>query len=464
MATASDAVPNHSLQGHRRRLDLTQEQVAEALITLAWEHHGVRVGADGQMVSKWERGEKRPSRMYRQLLCLLYCTTEERLGFRQSAIAVAENDSYGSLEQPIDATEDSLNRRTLLRHAALGAAALGPLDWLSQLTSKPASEPPELAAVRDALMRYHSLVTDSTTAGDLPSLTALRGGVDRAWAAFQTSNYSALGARLPRLLTATQLVARQLDGDDRLRASGLLAETYQLAASTLLKLGDSNPAWVAADRGILAAEQAQDPLVVASGARILAYALIDAGHVAKAKDLSVSAASVLEPGLGAGSPALLSLYGALLLKGAMAAASQGDRITSRALLGEADSIARRVGADANHWFTAFGPTNVAVHRVSAAVALGDGGAAVQHAKAVHPAQLPVVERRAHYLVDVARGHGQGGKDDQALRALLTAEQLAPQEVRYQPASRALVAHLLHRERAGRNAELRALAERVGAVA
>lgn len=204
--------------------------------------------------------------------------------------------------------------------------------------------------------------------------------------------------------------------------------------------------------------------MVASGARVLAYALIGAGHFAKAKDLTISAASTLEPDLGAGSPALLSLYGALLLKGAMAAAFHGDRITSRALLGEADSSARQLGTDANHWFTAFGPTNVAVHRVSAAVALGDGGAAVQHAKAVHPAQLPVLERRAQYLVDVARGHGQWGKDEQALRALLTAERLAPEEVRYQPASRALVAQLLHRERGGRNAELRALAERVGAVA
>jgi hypothetical protein len=112
---------------------------------------------------------------------------------------------------------------------------------------------------------------------------------------------------------------------------------------------------------------------------------------------------------------------ALLLKGAMAAAHQGDRITSRALLGEADTIARHLGGDANHWFTAFGPTNVNVHRVSAAVALGDGGAAVHHAKSVHPAQLPVLERRAQYLVDVARGYGQWSKDDQALRALLTAE-------------------------------------------
>jgi hypothetical protein len=67
------------------------------------------------------------------------------------------------------------------------------------------------------------------------------------------------------------------------------------------------------------------------------------------------------------------------------------------------------------------------HPVSAAVALGDGGAALQHAKAVHPVQLPVVERRAQYLVDVARGHGQAGGDDQALRALLKAADMCALE-------------------------------------
>jgi hypothetical protein len=89
-------------------------------------------------------------------------------------------------------------------------------------------------------------------------------------------------------------------------------------AILLLKLGESNAAWVAADRGILAAERAEDPLVVASGARILAYTLLGAGHFTKAKELTISAAGVLEPGLGNASPAHLSLYGALLLKGAMA--------------------------------------------------------------------------------------------------------------------------------------------------
>jgi hypothetical protein len=360
--------------------------------------------------------------------------------------------------------EDGLKRRQLLRTAgALGAAVMLP-DWLGQLAPRQAGEPPELAAVRDALMRYDSLTPHTASVGEPVPLPVLRQRVDRAWAAFQTSRYSILGPQVPQLLEASQLAAWELDGDAKLRASGLLAESYQLAAILLLKLGESNAAWVAADRGILAAERAEDPLVVASGARILAYAVLGAGHFAKAKDLTISAAGVLESGLGRASPAHLSLYGALLQKGAMAAAYQGDPITSRALLNEAGSTARRLGADANHAFTAFGPTNVAVHRVSAAVTLGDGAAALQHAKAVHPVQLPVVERRVQYLVDVARGHGQAGGDDQALRALLTAEQLAPEEVRYQPAARALVAQLLHRERAGRKPELRALAERVGAVA
>ena len=129
MAPTSDAAPNFSLQAHRHRLDLTQEQVAEELVTLAWEHYGVRVGADGQMVSKWERGEKRPSRMYRRLLCLLYCTTQEQLGFRQ-LVAITEDD-HGRFGQPVDALEDGLNRRDLLRQAAtLGAAALVPMDLL----------------------------------------------------------------------------------------------------------------------------------------------------------------------------------------------------------------------------------------------------------------------------------------------------------------------------------------------
>jgi DNA-binding transcriptional regulator YiaG/tetratricopeptide (TPR) repeat protein len=115
--------PNIRLQQHRARLDLTQEAVAEELARLAWVHHGVRVGINADMVGKWERGEKRPSKLYRRLLCLLYQATEEELGFR---------NPVGAEQLGVRGT--AVKRRDFLRHGAVvGAAMLTPLDWLAAL-------------------------------------------------------------------------------------------------------------------------------------------------------------------------------------------------------------------------------------------------------------------------------------------------------------------------------------------
>jgi DNA-binding transcriptional regulator YiaG len=104
MAPVRAYVPNLRLQEHRTRLDLTQEAVAEELARLAWVHHGMRVGVNADMVGKWERGEKQPSKLYRRLLCLLYQATEEELGLRG----------------PIS----DVNRRNFLRQSALAGAAV----------------------------------------------------------------------------------------------------------------------------------------------------------------------------------------------------------------------------------------------------------------------------------------------------------------------------------------------------
>jgi DNA-binding transcriptional regulator YiaG/tetratricopeptide (TPR) repeat protein len=72
MGPARTHIPNLRLQWHRHRLRLTQEQVAEQVALIAWERFAVRVGVDARMVSKWERGEKRPSRLYQECLQLLF--------------------------------------------------------------------------------------------------------------------------------------------------------------------------------------------------------------------------------------------------------------------------------------------------------------------------------------------------------------------------------------------------------
>jgi tetratricopeptide (TPR) repeat protein len=83
MAPVRAYVPN--LRPHRARLALTLEEVAAELGRLAWAHYGVHVGVNADMVGKWERSEKRPSKLYRQLLCLLYKCSAEELGLWEPA-------------------------------------------------------------------------------------------------------------------------------------------------------------------------------------------------------------------------------------------------------------------------------------------------------------------------------------------------------------------------------------------
>jgi tetratricopeptide (TPR) repeat protein len=82
MAPGQAYTPNLRLRQHRTRLNLSQEEVAEELAKLAWVENEIRVGINADMVGKWERGEKRPSKLYRDLLCRLYKTSPEELGFR----------------------------------------------------------------------------------------------------------------------------------------------------------------------------------------------------------------------------------------------------------------------------------------------------------------------------------------------------------------------------------------------
>src|SRR3989440_10839754 len=101
------ARPNPHLKAQRARLGLTQQEVAEALAALSWEHDQEQLGVDADMISKWERGAKRPRRLYRRLLCMLYDSTEEDLGLRQTQGGAPADDFSG----------EDVNRREFLRAA-----------------------------------------------------------------------------------------------------------------------------------------------------------------------------------------------------------------------------------------------------------------------------------------------------------------------------------------------------------
>lgn len=146
----------------------------------------------------------------------------------------------------------------------------------------------------------------------------------------------------------------------------------------------------------------------------------------------------------------------------MAAARDGDRCGALALLDEADAIARSLGEDHNYRWTAFGPTNVLLHRVHVAVTVGDAGTALEHMRRIDARRLAVVERRACLYIDAARALVQLDKHADACHMLAAAERLAPEELTSRASVRALIGGMARSAPRSLQPTVRALAVRAGA--
>jgi hypothetical protein len=290
-------------------------------------------------------------------------------------------------------------------------------------------------------------------AGPVPAISpaGLRTGLAAVRGDFQASRYQALAARLPGLLAA-------IDGTAE---PSVAAELYNTAVHVCIKLKVTGLDWLAADRALAAARQADDPAVSASVTRNMVTLLRGADRYDTAQHLALEAADRLPLSGSAASARHLSLYGALLCNAGYAAAQAGDRSQCAELLGEADTAAARLGGDRNEHWTAFGPTEVLLHRISAAWRLGDAGTAIEYARKIRVGTIRLPERQARYWIDVARAFDQWGKPTNCYRALRIAETVAPEEVRAQPKARALARDLLAAPSSPALSGLRELATRLG---
>ncbi|GHJ10593.1 transcriptional regulator [Micromonospora humidisoli] len=334
----------------------------------------------------------------------------------------------------------------------LGEPAL--LDWTSD--SGTATVP----ALRAALMNYRALGPfPNGPDQEPPSVAALKKDVGALWDAYQDSRFGYVTSRLPDLLHRARAAADHHHGDDQDHARRLLGLTYQLAATQLTKLGESDLDWIAADRGLAAVRPTGDPLITGSLFRSVGHALHATGRYVEAVRLTEDAAGYLEPHLTQATPELLSVHGTLFLSGSMAAARANDAATTRTFLAAADHAANQLGADANHLWTAFGPTNVAIHRVATAAELGDLQVAIDLGPRVDTTGLPM-ERRVRHALEVARAYSSWNRLDDAQAALLDAEQMAPEQVRHHFLSRQLALTWIRRQRGKPTAELVGLAQRL----
>lgn len=324
----------------------------------------------------------------------------------------------------------------------------------------------EVEEIRAALERYDQISAFFYAPPEPPPLPEMRKAVGHAWLTFQHAKYGVLARALPKLLRDGQAADTAYAGTDgAAMAAHLLGEVYQIASSTLRKLGEHELAWLAGDRAIAVSQRANDPLLVGTATFRVALALLSMGRARPALEINVNVANRLACGSPGESttPERLSVYGILLLQGVMAAARIGDMATVRDLLIGAEEAARVVGEDQNHYWTCFGPTNVQLHRAAAAVEMGEGRLAIEIHESLNPAGFNSLmpERRAHHYLDIARGYALVGEVGRASEMLLEGDRLAPSEIRCRPIAREVLSDILRRMRGTPPQPVAELAEHMG---
>lgn len=385
-----------------------------------------------------------------------------RRGMSQTVLAGSVNRTEDWVSK-IENNHIDLDRLSVIR-ALADALDVSIGDLLAEpslMEWTPESGQMTIPALRSALMNYQQLTPMLSQAGhtEPESLEELRTQVAEVWDAYQASRFGYVTHALPLLLQQAYRATNSYAGAARAQALSLLALAYQAAATTLTKVGETDLAWMAADRGLNAARDGGDPLTTGSLFRAVAHALLSNGRYEDAAGLVESAGDHLSSVLDGRDERALSVRGSLYLAGAMAAARADDRSTARGFLDEAERAAARLGQDANHLWTAFGPTNVAIHRVSTAMELGDVQVALDLGPRVDASALPV-ERRVRHALEVARAYNAWNRADDAMNTLLSVEQAAPEQVRYHFISRQLVLTWIRRTRGKPGYHLARLAHRL----
>ncbi|WP_410875180.1 helix-turn-helix domain-containing protein [Nocardia sp. A7] len=322
---------------------------------------------------------------------------------------------------------------------------------------------PTIPALRDALTSYAQLMPFSRQEPtEVQPIPQLAGRLQAVWDAYQSSRFAYVSASLPALITDLDVARRNSRADDSERALRLLASAYHAAATVLTKVGEVDLAWVAAQRGFDIAERVGEPVIWLSLARSVTHVTMSTGRHKDAAALVGQVASHVGSLPNDASAEYRSVYGTLFLTGAMAAARSDDRALTAEYLRESESAAVQLGRDANYAWTAFGPTNVKIHRVSTAMELDDVETALVVGQQVDASSLPT-ERQVRHSLELARAHSNRSRRDEALAILLAAEARAPEQVRHHALSRDLVVNWVRTGKSRPSSALAGLADRMNLV-
>ncbi|MFD6279038.1 helix-turn-helix domain-containing protein [Streptomyces sp. NPDC060209] len=220
-----------------------------------------------------------------------------------------------------------------------------------------------------------------------------------------------------------------------------LASTYRTAHDIAVKLGYYDLSSVALDRMDWAAHRASNPCLAAIRQYMRALVYFREGEYTIGQRLVATGHGIL--GGAEQTREAVAVTGQLHLGASVIAARAADQTAVDTHIAEAKRCADQTGdASEIHWLS-FGPTNVDLHRMSAAVELRQYDDALTQARQITlPASL-ATSRRAHFLIDRARSEMETGRTDAALGTIVEARHAAPEQTRYHPGARETIKGLVH---------------------
>ena len=316
---------------------------------------------------------------------------------------------------------------------------------------------PSVLALREAVSPLADILGGDRDPEEAPTIDALQAALRSTEEVRKEGRLNEIGALLPQLIRDARAAARTHTGSAAAAANSVLAVAYQVAATTLTALGKEDAAFTAMERSLAAIRVCDDPNLETLAVSTLSWVFTKQGRLADAERVALAQAERIEPTFRS-SPTDLALWGVLLLRAATAAVRQEKDVTD--LLRLAKGAAASMGADQLVYATPFGPTNTGVATVNVLVEMERGAEAIRAAAAVPNLGALPPTWRARFHVDRALAYNELGNDRGAERALLVAESVAPEWMRYHSVSRRLVEDLRNRA-SRRDARVVGLADRLG---
>lgn len=281
---------------------------------------------------------------------------------------------------------------------------------------------PGLEPVRDAMVRYQ-LPAD-------PPVDTLARRVAQAWAAWHTAadHRSAVAPLLPALIRDGRAAAQ---GEQRRQALVQLAKTYNLAQAYLAFQSAPELLAMAADRGLAAAYEADDPEAIAGAAWYAEQYQKSVGQPELAAQIALDAADVL-PGLDSDDADLRACFGLVHLSAAEAYAGAGEEGRAWRHWDHADRTLGTLDAGYVHPWLMFGRGVVENYGVLLDVELFRADRAIQRLNQVDLQIIPSRTRRSVQSITHARAYALNSEHFAVLHLVEQARRYSPETVQYRP--------------------------------